>query len=127
MFSEVVTLNDLNLGGTFPSLTKTTVLRFLDVSYNKFSGPIDNTNWGNKPYLQYVDFSSNKFSGTIPSSFGNANSLILAYFDTNDFTGSMPQQICDLKQWNLKNLTSVCDLHNPELTCSFQDCCTDFF
>jgi len=101
---QVVALNDLNMEGTLPSLTDNTKLQFLDVSENQFSGPIDNTNWGNKPGLEYVDFSNNKFSGTIPSGFGNAKELVLASFDNNDFTGSMPSEVCALRSGALKLL-----------------------
>jgi Leucine-rich repeat (LRR) protein len=126
-FSEVVALNNVDFEGTLPTLSDNKVLNFLDVSENKFSGPIDNTNWGNKPDLEYADFSNNKFSGSIPSGFGNAKDLVLASFDTNDFTGSMPSQICDLRSGSLKNLTSDCAGATPEVTCAFPTCCTGCF
>jgi Leucine-rich repeat (LRR) protein len=124
---EVIALNDLNMEGTLPTLTDNTKLQFLDVSENEFTGPIDSTNWGNKPDLEYVDFSNNKFSGSIPSGFGNAKDLVLASFDTNDFTGSMPAQICDLRSGSLKNLTSDCAGATPQVTCAFPTCCTGCF
>jgi len=124
---QVVALNNVDFEGTLPTLSDNKVLNFLDVSENKFSGPIDNTNWGNKPNLEYADFSNNKFSGSIPSGFGNAKDLVLASFDTNDFTGSMPSQICDLRSGSLKNLTSDCAGATPEVTCAFPTCCTGCF
>ncbi len=123
-------MNNVNFEGTLPSLSNNTVLQFLDVSQNDFSGPIDTTNWGNKPDLEYADFSNNRFSGSIPSSFGNANNLVLASFDNNDFTGSMPAQICALRNGavgSLTNLTSDCSGATPQVICLFPACCTGCF
>lgn len=39
----------------------------------------------------------------------------------NEFLGSMPAQICDLRQENLKELTANCGGATPAVSC---DCCT---
>ena len=127
MYLEVFTVNNNKLEGTLPSLTLLTSLVFLDVSKNKFSGPIDSTNWGNKPDFFNVDLSDNKLSGTIPSSFGEAKNLIYAAFDNNDFTGSMPPAVCNNRAGFLKNLTADCAGPNPQVTCAFPTCCTGCF
>ena len=125
-FSGVVALGNVKFEGSLPSFTNDEALDFLDVSGNKFSGNVDNTNWA-KPSLRYVDLSSNKFTGTIPSSFGGATNLKLANFDDNDFTGSMPQAVCNNRAGSLTNLTADCAGANPQVTCAFPTCCTGCF
>jgi hypothetical protein len=51
-------LEDVELGST---------LEVLDLSYNKFSGPVPASLVGLKLKLRYLSFDHNKFSGDIPS------------------------------------------------------------
>ncbi len=123
-------MGNVKFEGSLPSFTNDEALDFLDVSGNKFSGNVDNTNWA-KPSLRYVDLSTNKFTGTIPSSFGGATNLKLANFDDNDFTGSMPQAVCNNRNTlggKLTNLTADClGGNNAQVICASPECCTGCF
>jgi hypothetical protein len=125
----VLTTNNNDFVGSLPSLSKLTKLGFLDVSGNALTGPIDTTDWAALSRLRYADFSDNLFDGTIPSSFAPQDSLEFGAFDGNNFSGSMPQAICNNRNTAtppgmLVNLTSDCLGSPPQVACS---CCTGCF
>lgn len=61
----------------------------------------------------------NRFIGTIPESYGNWTNLEIAFFDTNDLTGTVPESICT----NNVGLTTLWADCLVEIECA-PDCCT---
>jgi hypothetical protein len=127
-------------------------LNFTDLSKNQLSGSIPGSLF-EIPSLTNLYLSNNAFTGFLPANYGNAASLRDFYtsnnflsgeippiqpgqltrlneflLDNNDFTGTMPVTICDLRTTgDLEDLWSDCRGSPPELICSLPDCCTACF
>jgi hypothetical protein len=115
----VFDVKNLGLVGSLPKLP--TDLVFLDVANNTLNGDLSATPWDKLKNLGYLAVTNNTMAGTIPSSIGAIPNLKFASFYNNNFTGSMPQQICDRTQTTLKNLEADCLGNPPQLSCT---CCT---
>jgi len=72
-------------------------LIYLDLSYNKLHGPIDNVE--QLSYLVTINLNSNNLDGTIPS-FPNLNNLAKLYLNSNKFSGTIPSML----PWTLTTL-----------------------
>ncbi|XP_059653595.1 receptor-like protein EIX2 [Cornus florida] len=67
---------DQRLGGKIsPSLLELQHLRYLDLSFNDFTGSHIPEFIGSFSSLQYLDLSDNYFVGTVPNQFGNLSQL----------------------------------------------------
>jgi hypothetical protein len=120
-FTTVVfDVQKLGLVGTFPNLTSPK-MSFLDVSGNSLHGNLDANPWASMVSLKQISLSDNLLTGTIPSSLGKVPLLQFADFKNNDFTGSMPVEICSLTPDPLKYLQADCNGTNPQIVCS---CCS---
>lgn len=79
-----------NLQDSIPeNIVELTQLKYLNLSYNKFSGTIP-SNLGDL-YLESLDLSYNRLTGSIPPSLGkssNLGTLMLAY---NNLSGQIPE------------------------------------
>mmetsp|Transcript_5007 Transcript_5007/g.10301 ORF Transcript_5007/g.10301 Transcript_5007/m.10301 type:complete len:87 (+) Transcript_5007:116-376(+) len=64
----------------------------------------------------------NKLSASIPVQFQQLTSLSELRLDFNEITGSVPKQVCDLRDSGLQTLVSDCGGKNPKVSCS---CCTE--
>ncbi|CAF1706138.1 unnamed protein product [Brassica oleracea] len=105
----VVDLFCSGLHGRFHSdskLFRIQSLRFLDLSYNDFSGQIL-TSVGNFSQLATLCLSYNNFVGEIPSSLGNLSNLKFLQLSHNNFIGEIPSSL-----GNLSNLISIDFYHN---------------
>ncbi|KAH6797306.1 Leucine-rich repeat protein kinase family protein [Perilla frutescens var. hirtella] len=80
-------------------------LKYLILAYNNFTGSIP-PEYGNLSGLQALDLSFNSLNGSIPSSFGNLTSLLWLMLANNSLTGAIPPELgsCSSLLWlNLAN------------------------
>lgn len=151
--SNMITLTEVNiqsnfLTGTLPSnIGHLTNLRTLDLSSNNISGTISsdffsfgmalrslnlamNMITGTLPHefnklkqLRRLNLWMNHFESTIPESFGSLTMLEVLRVEYNDITGTMPIEICQLKEtpYRLTMLSSDCDNNTMRVYCT---CCT---
>lgn len=80
-------------GDLCPDIGKLDRLRLLDLSRNRFVGPIPKT-FENLSRLRYFKVSDNALNGTIPEFFGNFSKLARVELDNNNFKGSVPEMAC---------------------------------
>jgi Leucine-rich repeat (LRR) protein len=91
-------VSDNSLSASLPStFTHWTLLQYLNLSFNEFTGPSDVLASKNFSFLQVVDLSNNHFSGTIPESLFVPPSLLTIIGSQNCFSGSLPSSICSLE------------------------------
>ncbi|KAL5543997.1 hypothetical protein UlMin_007781 [Ulmus minor] len=93
--------------GSIPVLLHTT--RLLDLSNNKFFGPIP-SNIGNSVALSIIDLSKNNLFGKIPLSLGQLSHLQILHLSDNNLSGEIPETFRHLS--SLETL----DLGNNRLT-----------
>lgn len=138
------------LSGEIPNVfNNLNQLDFLDASNNLFFGTIPETVFS-LPSIRLIYLSNNTLSGTIPPGFSQPPSLRDLYLDGNGLigtippivpgqlldlneflvqfnflSGSMPSEICDLRsnEGNLDDLFADCGGSNPEIQCSYPQCC----
>ncbi|KAL5722432.1 hypothetical protein ACHQM5_005955 [Ranunculus cassubicifolius] len=90
-------LKSMELGGEISdSLQFCPSLQTLDLSDNKFSGPIPSRICDWMPYLVNIDLSQNGFTGPIPTEFANCTYLNSLILDGNKLSGSIPYQLTRL-------------------------------
>ncbi|KAK4568132.1 hypothetical protein RGQ29_003772 [Quercus rubra] len=80
-------------------------LKFLILAYNEFSGTIP-SDYGNLPRLQALDLSFNWLNGSIPPTFGKLRSLLWLMLANNSLSGEIPPDLgnCTSLLWlNLAN------------------------
>lgn len=80
-------------------------LKYLILAYNNFTGGIP-SEYGNLSGLQALDLSYNTLNGSIPSTFGNLTSLLWLMLANNSLTGAIPPELgnCSSLLWlNLAN------------------------
>jgi Leucine-rich repeat (LRR) protein len=91
-------LNAIN--GTIPSsiglLQNVTAL---DLSHNFFTGTIPPTYFHNLTCIEWIAFGGNKLHGRLPE-FGNLEHLLFLNLYSNQFFGTIPQSIMNLKNLN---------------------------
>ena len=93
--------------------------RIIDADSNHFSRNITYNRY--IAGLKYLDLSNNHLSGEIPDGFMSSINLETLLLDDNDLVGSIPSQVCALRNMGtLKTLTSDCDTN--KVVCS---CCTN--
>ncbi|XP_065860838.1 probably inactive leucine-rich repeat receptor-like protein kinase At5g48380 [Euphorbia lathyris] len=100
-------LSDMGLKGNFPEgLRNCTSLTGLDLSNNRFQGPIPFDIDKILPFLTSLDLSSNNFSGEIPSTIANCSRLNVLKLDHNHLKGQIPPELGFLdriKQFSVAN------------------------
>uniref|UniRef100_A0ACD5UJB6 Uncharacterized protein n=1 Tax=Avena sativa TaxID=4498 RepID=A0ACD5UJB6_AVESA len=93
-----VALNNNNLSGEFPNfLQSASELKFLDLSYNMFSGRLPKWLSAKMPHLQILRLRSNMFSGHIPVNLTSIDSLHYLDISGNNISGSIPWSLSNLK------------------------------
>ncbi|XP_058080722.1 receptor-like protein EIX1 [Magnolia sinica] len=103
-----VDLKSNQLEGTFPFSSFNFGL--LDLSDNRFSGPIPQSIGKAARYLQYLSLSGNFFNGSIPVSIGRLQRLMVLDLSRNQLTGNIPTSL-----GNCSNL-KVLDLDSNDLS-----------
>ena len=79
-------------------LTPSLPIEILELWDNKLVGSIP-TEWGNLDSLTYLDVSRDRFTGITPTELGNLNSLVYLFIEENSLEGTMPLQL-----WNIPDL-----------------------
>ncbi|CAA0809817.1 LRR receptor-like serine/threonine-protein kinase EFR [Striga hermonthica] len=83
-------ISGFGLRGTLsPHLGNLTFLRYLDISYNNFTGPIPRE-LSHLRRLRSIDMGFNSFAGQIPTWFGELTQLEIMRLNNNTFTGRNP-------------------------------------
>eukprot|EP00547_Thalassionema_nitzschioides_P010271 CAMPEP_0194229512 /NCGR_PEP_ID=MMETSP0156-20130528/43930_1 /TAXON_ID=33649 /ORGANISM="Thalassionema nitzschioides, Strain L26-B" /LENGTH=833 /DNA_ID=CAMNT_0038962065 /DNA_START=141 /DNA_END=2643 /DNA_ORIENTATION=+ len=97
-------------------------LNLLKINSNKISGSIP-SQLGNCQSLKHIDISLNlRLRETLPSELGNLSNLERFEFFVTGLTGTMPDEICSLRQGNLTFLVGECGEIHSQFQCG--DCCT---
>ncbi|KAL6195016.1 hypothetical protein ACLB2K_030638 [Fragaria x ananassa] len=88
---EVLDLSSDLLSGELPELSLSSSIQVLDLSYNKFTGPIPSQFFRQAGNLTSFRISNNLFSGSIPSSLCLDSSPLISVLDFsfNRFNGSL--------------------------------------
>ncbi|CAJ1803108.1 unnamed protein product [Sphenostylis stenocarpa] len=73
-----------------------TSLKLLSVAYSDINGTLPQADWFKLKNLEELDLSYNKFDGPLPSSFGNMTSLRILELSQNLFTGQFDSNIASL-------------------------------
>ncbi|GJN08023.1 hypothetical protein PR202_ga25908 [Eleusine coracana subsp. coracana] len=146
-YPELITV-DLSLNqlhGPLPETLFTSVLTYMNLSSNSFSGtlPLPNSGARNSTSidlsifpvqpsnLSIVDLSNNSLSGLLPSGIGDLSALTLLNLSQNNFTGQIPKAITKLKNcytltcqatisvvtYLMASLTNWSSLMSPTMTC----------
>lgn len=95
----------MNYKGRATMLEKVlTILTSIDLSSNKFQGPIPET-VGDLKSLYFLNFSNNALTGHIPPSIGNLKKLESLDLSSNKLTGEIPEKITNLTFLSFLNLS----------------------
>lgn len=117
-----------SLTGSIPTeIFQLSLLTQLDLNDNRLSGSIEGIqNFGP---IEFLQLHTNFFTGTIPLDIGLYNLMETFTIHETNVTGSMPDTVCQLRDTNGGNLTSlIADCADPgdgnpiEVECS---CCSD--
>lgn len=118
-------LKELRVGGSELSghipdeLYALTELVELDASQALLDGRLS-LGFLNLEKLEKLILFGNKLVGTVPNSFGQLSTLSDFNLQGNEFSGTIPQSLCLLRDDNLKVLTADCE----KVTC---ECCSTCF
>ncbi|KAG5244653.1 leucine-rich repeat receptor protein [Salix suchowensis] len=114
---QYVKLSNNILGGQIsPSIFNSSLLRYLYLDGNKFTGHVLDFQPTNGIYLVVLDISDNQFSGILPTRMGNFSQLAAIDLSRNHFDGPLPRDLCKLD--NLEYL----DLSENNLSGSVPSC-----
>lgn len=122
---DLSSLKELRIGGSELSgnipdeLYTLTELVELDASQALLDGRLS-LGFLNLENLEKLILFGNKLVGTVPNSFGQLSTLSDFNLQGNEFSGTIPQSLCLLRDDNLKVLTVDCE----KVTC---DCCSTCF
>jgi Leucine-rich repeat (LRR) protein len=152
---ETLDLNFNNITGTLPDSIYTLLqLRQLDLNDNAISGSLSSKlsqltmldflqvhRYGSRrdkqledkmeaifahPFVQTTVLCRNRMTGTIPTEVGDLANLSVATFESNNFQGSMPTEVCALKVATLTaDCLSVSGRGSPPFVVC--DCCSQCF
>jgi len=98
-------LQENNISGSIPTeIGSMQALRHVVLERNRFEGSLP-SHLGNCQNLRILDISFNrKIVGTAPPELGNLSNLEQFDFSQTSMTGTIPEEICSLREINLKNL-----------------------
>ncbi|PRP81759.1 putative LRR receptor-like serine/threonine-protein kinase [Planoprotostelium fungivorum] len=82
---QSISLNDNSLSGSIPPLFQLQSLKYLDLSFNNFSGTVASL----PPSVRTLSMSFNQLEGRFPSA-ANLSSLIHLSINNNQFAGALP-------------------------------------
>ena len=89
--ASVISLSGNNLTGEVPMPFGSVRLRYMDLSRNELTGPVEDL-WSDYERLDYVNLSENMLSGEIPSSLLNVETIEDLYLNDNNFSGCYPTE-----------------------------------
>ena len=123
---EILDLDFNMLSGILPpELSQLSNLKLLDLNDNDLMGSLDALS-GLKS-IEFFQLHSTKIGGTVPLAFGNFIGLKALTLQDTFVYGSMPVQVCQLRNLNggsLEHLYADCAGSNPAMYCP---CCTRCF
>ncbi|KAH7690636.1 Non-specific serine/threonine protein kinase protein [Dioscorea alata] len=127
----LLNLSNNNLEGRLPTSLKNYFFSLIDMSSNKFEGPLPELD----PIALFViDLTSNSFTGSIPSYFADATYIQVFSLADNHVNGSIPSFFCNLTTlrlfdvsnndmsgelptcWNLASALEIIDLSDNNFT-----------
>ncbi|KAJ0966694.1 hypothetical protein J5N97_023611 [Dioscorea zingiberensis] len=109
-------LSNNQITGTIPKSLQFLYIGILNLSSNKFEGPLPSL----PSYSGYVDFSDNLFSGPLLPILGNTlTSLRLVFLSNNLLNGTFPTTICKLE------VLQIIDVSNNLLSGELPTCWAD--
>ncbi|KAL5719914.1 non-specific serine/threonine protein kinase [Ranunculus cassubicifolius] len=87
-----ISLQNNLLEGTISPVLENRILQNVNISYNRFSGPIPKE-IGQSPRLLSLDLSHNLLNGSIPQEVGNLKNLFIFAVFQNNLSGEFPNTI----------------------------------
>ena len=123
---DIFRLDGNEFSGTIPDeICNMTNARLIRLDNNALTGPLPTTELLKFQRLQLLYVDNNKLTGPIPSELGDILTLRLAHLHLNQFTGSMPNEVCERTSdpaTGLAFLQADCDpIVDPPNPCR---CCT---
>ncbi|KAH7669500.1 Non-specific serine/threonine protein kinase protein, partial [Dioscorea alata] len=119
--SHSIALLDLSnnqITGTVPNSLKLTSSSLINLSSNKFEGPLPSL----PPQVAYVDLSDNSFSGDLLPILGETlTTLGHLYLSNNLLNGTLPESICNLQ------MAQVIDISNNFISGELPGCWQNLF
>ena len=104
--SWYVGLSNNNLGGQIsPSIFNSSLLRYLYLDGNKFTGHVLDFQPTNGIYLAALGIRNNQFSGILPTWMGNFSNLKAIDLSRNHFYGPLPRDFCKLDNFEYLDLS----------------------
>lgn len=101
---RTISIMNNSFEGPMPIINKLTRLRSLFLSYNNFSGEIQDNAFEGMEVLKKVHLGYNSFSGHVPKSLANRVTLLEVTLENNQFYGEVPNfKSNDLKVVNISN------------------------
>ena len=97
---------NFNLKGSLPNsnCNSSGYLKFLDLSYTRFSGELPNS-IGSLKSLKHLNLYHCNFTGSIPTSLGNLTQITRLILSFNNFTGPIPTSLGNLTQMTYLDLS----------------------
>ncbi|XP_021723320.1 probable LRR receptor-like serine/threonine-protein kinase At1g06840 [Chenopodium quinoa] len=100
-----LSLRNCSLGGAIPDLSRMPYLSFIDLSWNKLTGPIPSNKLSDS--VTTINLSHNNLNGSIPESFSLLPDLQMLWLLNNSINGSIPTGIWHNKSFNATARLSV--------------------
>lgn len=125
-WSNSTFLHDVLLGqnlltGSIPEeLFSAPRLQTLDVQSNQLNGVLSPSSLPLPETMLWLNVENNNFTGTIPEIWASSPAILVARFDQNALSGSMPFCPSIRETFNRTSLRLVSAVCNPDLQC---DCC----
>lgn len=122
---ESLSLFRTNIKGSIPSsFENLKSLRYLRLHENDLSGTLPSNVFSQMKRLEWLWLHTNSFQGKIPDSIGllsNLQGLSLNGISFDGQSNDFPNDICNLRQYNLRTLWINCEDENGRKGC---ECCT---
>ncbi|XP_021767444.1 probable LRR receptor-like serine/threonine-protein kinase At1g06840 isoform X3 [Chenopodium quinoa] len=100
-----LSLRNCSLGGAVPDLSRMPYLSFIDLGWNKLTGPIPSNKLSDN--VTTINLSHNNLNGSIPESFSLLPDLQMLWLLNNSINGSIPAGIWHNKSFNATARLSV--------------------
>ncbi|OVA19385.1 Protein kinase domain [Macleaya cordata] len=94
---EKLDLSHREIQGNATLISELKALKWLDLSYNNFQGPIPPA-FGNLTELQFLDLSLNNFGSSIPPELGKLKNLRSLNLSNNDLVSKIPDELQNLEK-----------------------------
>ncbi|KAK9085712.1 hypothetical protein Sjap_026123 [Stephania japonica] len=111
-YLSTLDLSGCCFNGSIPaSLFALPSLKILYLSFNQFSGHLDESTFESCPQVEELDLGGNKLEGPIPLSIFNISSLSVLFLDSNQFNGTLElnrfEALTNLSELDLSDLLLI--------------------